>query len=1459
MRSATAPPPQTAPQAPPPPPPSPAAAAAASWRLWKLGITRAHAVPLLATCAAAAGPALRHHLVGKLVDALLAPPSAPPSARATARDVMRVLHHVVILALALWATQALATWSCSRLGARLRSEAQQRAAASLLHTESDDDDDDDDDRDDPKDLAEQLTTTGLLHLEQLHGDHLPTLAMRGVVTLSSLLSGLYAAPVLATVLATCVFPPLAIVLGRVWHRAGTVHVRAREAAYAEAAAHAAQVLDVQLGTHGAASAPSPSAAAATGGPRCATVHASGNAWTETARYAASLDAQAAAAQALLWHEGSGWGLYAFVMLGVGYAGALAAGGVAVHRGWATPGAVMACFAHIATGATALGDARRALSDVDADLAALHRLPRRLRHVIEGPAHAAAASRRPSPTAADAATRVASPKPSRQGMAIRLDAVGYGYTADRILHDVSLDVPAGADLVLTGPSGAGKTTFLRLLLGELGPDAPQQGRMAVDGRAWRVPRDPVARRAWLAHHHRQIGWFLAGGDTQLTDVLSVAENVQLGQPGRGRLDDAADAAPVASLDEDAALRALTTAQFFDGHDDDSDSDSNEDDGVHTEIRLTRRPSSKRSARLARSTQTLSGGEQQRVLIARALVDAAACDRKRLLILDEALSALNDRMAEAVLRAMRFGRPRTASDATRLWVAHHLAPFAAVLAEAPASRVRFLRLEGGRIVYDGDLHGLQAAFGQQEEAGHLGEAGVRGAPPSPPPVPASDRPAADVALSQTRSSLAIGAPEAVAARAVWRDVADRLAPHRRLLLMGFVCSLLQALQFPLEGYLVGRFIVAYGLPADALLPAVAQHSSGFVALGALVWLTSVGVAVGWGTATMRTVNTWRADVVYALLRRAPVWRGVGPAASADPSDGGGPLFGPPQPVSSPLTLLASEIAHPVALGTHVLASGVRCVGAGVAGIGYALVAAPGLTVGFATTLVPLLTGLPWLKGRVSAHLDPPASRANEHATAWLRRLVATRARRHEIRRLVNTPRFLGYLRHAMATWEGHEARRRVAEAVWRGLVPDALILLLFAWGARAAMPYVWGADAPPPVMSPAGTGSADHTKLGDTGLAEAAAAAERARLNTVLTTLATLIFTVVNTINLVGGIVGSLPWRLQIGRQLRRIVATPLDHFDPARPAAMSAGPGGGPHRLQTSAICATRLTYRHPGTAHAVLNNVTFTLHPASPSPSAPPPGYLIRGPSGSGKSTLLALLQGALPVDDAMLAWTVTAVDNRRARPAKVPPATAPPLPPTAVRSVLATAPHRLLTVVSQAFALFPDRSVIDNILYGDAGAYAATAPDAWSLLAERVAYDPTPADLMAETDTDPDGAADVDASGRPADGDVGLLVRRLQRAAHLAAADAFLATPADWQRPARALSQGQAQRVALARSVMALRTAGVVLWDEATAFLDRETETRVLHRMARLVQARGLIWVVVSHRPVPSALFQPLLALTTS
>ena len=100
--------------------------------------------------------------------------------------------------------------------------------------------------------------------------------------------------------------------------------------------------------------------------------------------------------------------------------------------------------------------------------------------------------------------------------IELDNVAYSYGGGELLSELSLQLAPGSFHFLTGPSGTGKTTLLKLCYGALRPTAGQARLFGTDVRE--MDRDAVAlsrRRIGVVHQ-----------DCQFLDHLTLAENVAL---------------------------------------------------------------------------------------------------------------------------------------------------------------------------------------------------------------------------------------------------------------------------------------------------------------------------------------------------------------------------------------------------------------------------------------------------------------------------------------------------------------------------------------------------------------------------------------------------------------------------------------------------------------------------------------------------------------------------------------------------------------------------------------------------------------------------------------------------------------------------------------------------------------------------------------------------------------------
>jgi ATP-binding cassette subfamily B protein/subfamily B ATP-binding cassette protein MsbA len=227
--------------------------------------------------------------------------------------------------------------------------------------------------------------------------------------------------------------------------------------------------------------------------------------------------------------------------------------------------------------------------------------------------------------------------------VRFDDVRFGYEPDRVvLSDISLQAHPGEVVAIVGPTGAGKTTLVNLLLRFYDPDT---GRVSIDGHDLRTVR--------LASLRRQVAIVL---QEPFIFPMSVRENIAYGRPD-------------ASLEEIRQAAIAANADEF----------------------ISRMPESY-DALVGERGATLSGGEKQRLSIARAFLKDAP-----ILILDEPTSALDARTEGMLLEALE----RLMAGRTTFIIAHRLS----TIRQAD----RILVLEAGRVVDAGSHDELLAKDG------------------------------------------------------------------------------------------------------------------------------------------------------------------------------------------------------------------------------------------------------------------------------------------------------------------------------------------------------------------------------------------------------------------------------------------------------------------------------------------------------------------------------------------------------------------------------------------------------------------------------------------------------------------------------------------------------------------------------------------------------------------------------
>jgi ABC-type bacteriocin/lantibiotic exporter with double-glycine peptidase domain len=233
------------------------------------------------------------------------------------------------------------------------------------------------------------------------------------------------------------------------------------------------------------------------------------------------------------------------------------------------------------------------SAVSESLIAIPRITR-LRPLISGPAELS--EERKSPGALSGA--------------VELSRVTFRYVENGppVLDNVSLDIAQGEYVAIVGPSGSGKSSLFRLLLGF---ERPESGTVFLDGKAIDTLDIGAVRR--------QLGVVLQNGKLASGSLYdNICGGVQL------PLAQAWEAARLAGLEDD--IKAMPM-------------------GMNTVV--------------SEGVNTLSGGQRQRIMIARAVAR-----RPRILLFDEATSALDNQSQTIVSTSLGN------LNVTRIVIAHRL---------------------------------------------------------------------------------------------------------------------------------------------------------------------------------------------------------------------------------------------------------------------------------------------------------------------------------------------------------------------------------------------------------------------------------------------------------------------------------------------------------------------------------------------------------------------------------------------------------------------------------------------------------------------------------------------------------------------------------------------------------------------------------------------------------------------
>lgn len=227
-----------------------------------------------------------------------------------------------------------------------------------------------------------------------------------------------------------------------------------------------------------------------------------------------------------------------------------------------------------------------------------------------------------------------------GISVENVSFSYEEGGRQVLDNLSLTIPKGEYLAVVGASGCGKSTLLKLLLGF---EKPTVGKICYDGKDLdTLDKKSVRRKMGVV---LQNGSLISGS---IYDNITITAD----HPTKKDVDEVIEAV---GLKDDIAAMPM---------------------GIHTV--------------LSESGSTISGGQQQRILIARSIIS-----RPRILFFDEATSALDNITQAKVCESL------DKLNMTRVVIAHRLSTI--------KNCTRIIVLKDGRIAEEGNYDSLMAKRG------------------------------------------------------------------------------------------------------------------------------------------------------------------------------------------------------------------------------------------------------------------------------------------------------------------------------------------------------------------------------------------------------------------------------------------------------------------------------------------------------------------------------------------------------------------------------------------------------------------------------------------------------------------------------------------------------------------------------------------------------------------------------